>query len=158
MLHNGTYPGVNHAFKKIVHVGHSFGSGQTYAPVNMYPAATDGMVLTGFSMNSTYLGLFPASANFMLASLSQPLRLENVSGSMIESALRMYTGSIADYLFPIDFSSFPIGQNLPNGYITWSSAEAAKFLLFKPKYYAPGILDYVESTKQAVTLGKILTC
>jgi hypothetical protein len=87
MLRNGTYPDVNHAFQKIVHVGHSFGSAQTYALANMYPAATDGIVLTEFSMDSAYLGLFPADANFMLANLNQPLRFGNVNGAMIENTL-----------------------------------------------------------------------
>jgi hypothetical protein len=50
-----------------------------------------------------------------------------------------------------------MGQNLPNGYLMFSDAKVTKFLLLKLKYYAPGILDYVESTKQAVTLGEILT-
>jgi hypothetical protein len=50
-----------------------------------------------------------------------------------------------------------VGQNLYNGYFTFSDAEAAKFLLLKPNYYAPGILDYAESTKQAIALGEILT-
>jgi len=123
----------------------------------MYPNATDGIVLTAFSMDSAYLGLFPAGANFMLANLNQPPRFGNVNGFMIEIALRTYAGSIADYLSPIDFSSLPMGQNLPNGYVTFSNAEAAKLLLLKPKYYALGILDYAESTKQVATLGEILT-
>jgi hypothetical protein len=35
MLRNGTFPGANHTFKKVVHVGHSFGSAQTYALANL---------------------------------------------------------------------------------------------------------------------------
>jgi hypothetical protein len=50
-----------------------------------------------------------------------------------------------------------MGQNLPNVYIAFFNAEAAKLLLLKPKCYAPGILDYAESTEQAVTIGEILT-
>jgi hypothetical protein len=72
MLRNGTYPGVNYAFKRIVHVGHSFGSAQTYALANVYPNATEGIVLAAFSMDSAYLGFFPAGANFMLANFNQP--------------------------------------------------------------------------------------
>lgn len=48
MLRNGTFPGVNHTFSKVVHVGHSFGSAHTYSLANMHPNLTDGIVLTGF--------------------------------------------------------------------------------------------------------------
>lgn len=49
---------------KVVHVGHSFGSGLTYALSAMYPHLTDGIVLTGFSMNTSFTPYFLAGANF----------------------------------------------------------------------------------------------
>ena len=67
MLRNGQFPSVPHAFSRIVHVDHSFGSGQTYALANSYPDLSDGIVLTGFSMNSSFIGDFLADANFMQA-------------------------------------------------------------------------------------------
>ena len=64
MLRNGTFPNVNHTFTKVVHVGHSFGSAQTYSLANMYPNITDAIVLTGFSMNSSFVPFFAAGGNF----------------------------------------------------------------------------------------------
>ena len=62
MLRNGTFPGFNQTFSKVVHVGHSFGSAQTYALASMYPNITDGIVLTGFSMNGSFVSSFAAGA------------------------------------------------------------------------------------------------
>ena len=68
-LRNGSLSGVQAHPEKIVHVGHSFGSTQTYALTAKYPNISDGIVLTGFSMNATYLPLFLAGANFQQAKL-----------------------------------------------------------------------------------------
>jgi hypothetical protein len=64
MLRNGTFPGVNQTFNKVGHVGHSFGSAQTYDSASMYPNITDGIVLTGFSMNGSFISAFAAEGNF----------------------------------------------------------------------------------------------
>lgn len=63
MQGNGTFPGVNQTFNKIAHVGHSFGSAQTYSLANIYHDLTYGIVLTGFSMNSSFVAYFAAKAN-----------------------------------------------------------------------------------------------
>jgi pimeloyl-ACP methyl ester carboxylesterase len=76
-LRNGTFPTVKHAFRKVVHVGHSFGSAQTYALSALHPDSTDGIALTGFSMNGTWLPRTFAGFNFHLARLNQPLRFGN---------------------------------------------------------------------------------
>lgn len=55
---------------KVVHVGHSFGSGLSYAMSAMFPDLSDGIVLTGFSMNMTFQPYFLAGANFKQAYLS----------------------------------------------------------------------------------------
>jgi pimeloyl-ACP methyl ester carboxylesterase len=87
MLRNGTFPGVNHTFSKVVHVGHSFGSAQTYALVSMYPNITDGIVLTGFSMNESFVNPFIAGGNFQQADRNQPLRIV----TSLEPKLRMFS-------------------------------------------------------------------
>ena len=79
MLRSGTFPGINKSFEKVVHVGHSFGSVQTSALANMYPTATDGIILTGFSSNSSYIGFFALGTNFMQANTNQPLRFGNIT-------------------------------------------------------------------------------
>ncbi|TKA77437.1 hypothetical protein B0A49_02329 [Cryomyces minteri] len=79
MLRNGTFPTVAHKFQKVVHVGHSFGSAQTNMLVTLHPQASDGIVLTGWSINGTWLGQTLADWNLHLARLNQPLRFGNVS-------------------------------------------------------------------------------
>ncbi|RDW82754.1 hypothetical protein BP6252_03866 [Coleophoma cylindrospora] len=157
MLREGTFPGVNHSFTKVVHVGHSFGSAQTYALASLYPNITDGIILTGYSMNTSFVGYFAAGGNFVQANLNQPLRFNSVLGSTIQSLLTMYAQPIVDYLTPLDFSSLPAPQDLPNGYIISQTIEANKYLFLKPLFYDPGVLQVAEQTKQPVTLGELLT-
>ena len=81
MLRQGTLPGLSYApaFNKVVHVGHSFGSGLTFELASMYPNATDGIILTGFSGNATYLSTVFASFDTKLARLNQPIKFETIS-------------------------------------------------------------------------------
>lgn len=157
MLRNGSLPTVSKAFSKVLHVGHSFGSAQTYSLVAMYPKISDGIVLTGFSMNSSFVPYFAAGANFVQANTNQPLRFGSVNGTAIQSLLNMYAEPLLDYLAPIDLTTLPLPQNLPNGYLVNSDAEANKYLFLKPHYYNPAILTFAESSKQPVTPGELLT-
>lgn len=51
----GELPGTNNTkFGKIVHVGHSFGSVLSNLLTTLYPNISDGIVLTGFSLNDTW--------------------------------------------------------------------------------------------------------
>jgi len=52
-------------FEKIVHVGHSFGSEHTYALTAMYPNISDGIALTGFSQNGSFVPFFELGGNFV---------------------------------------------------------------------------------------------
>ncbi|KAI1845676.1 hypothetical protein JX266_008287 [Neoarthrinium moseri] len=67
MLRETTVPDISTKFSKIVHVGHSFGSIQSYGLVAQDPAISDGIVLTGFSQNSTFVPLFALGGNFIQA-------------------------------------------------------------------------------------------
>lgn len=60
-------PGVaqGRRFDKIVHVGHSFGSIQSYALARDEPSLSDGLILTGFSANGTFLPFFQLGGNFV---------------------------------------------------------------------------------------------
>ena len=129
MLRTGQYPGVPQAFQKVVHVGHSFGSAQTFALASMYPTASDAIVLTGFSTNMSFSGLFLAGGNFMQANLVQPHRFGNCSG----------------------------GQDLLNGYLLSGNAAADQLLFLQPGYFDPMIAMAAEHTKQPVTVGELLT-
>lgn len=67
MARNGSFPGIRQKPQKVIHAGHSFGSGLTYALSAMYPSLTDGIVLTGFSFSTTFNPYFVAGANFQQA-------------------------------------------------------------------------------------------
>ncbi|KAK1958527.1 alpha/beta-hydrolase [Colletotrichum sublineola] len=66
-LRAGTVPGLDCTFEKIVHVGHSFGSIHSYALTAMYPGISDGVVLTGFSPNTTFFSDFLLGGAFIQA-------------------------------------------------------------------------------------------
>lgn len=72
LLRAGEIPGVP-KFKKVIHVGHSFGSVQSYALAAMYPDITDGLGLTGFSQNGTFLPFFQYGGGFTQANLNPNL-------------------------------------------------------------------------------------
>ncbi|RDI81626.1 hypothetical protein Vi05172_g8392 [Venturia inaequalis] len=67
MLRNGTVPGCSYKPKKTVHVGHSFGSIQTYSLAVLTPQLSDGLILTGFSQNGSFPPYFELGGNFILA-------------------------------------------------------------------------------------------
>ena len=155
MLRNGKFPGVPKAFTKTVHVGHSFGSAQTYALANMYPSATDAIVLTGFSMNSSFVSSFLAGGNFMQANMVSPLRFGNVDPVQAQSLIA--NSPLAGYAAGIDFTKIPPGQNLPNGYLISGNSAADQLLFFEPGNFDPMIAMAAEPTKQPVTVGELLT-
>jgi hypothetical protein len=95
--------------------------------VDLYPELSDALVLTGFTLDTAYVGLFAAGGNFVLANRNQVARFGDK------------------------------GQNLPDGYLVASNNEAIKYLYLKPGFYPDGILELAGKTKQPVTLGEILT-
>ena len=66
-LRDGSIDGIGCGFDKVVHVGHSFGSIQSYSLAVLYPGASDGLVLTGFSQASQFSQYFSLGANFVTA-------------------------------------------------------------------------------------------
>jgi hypothetical protein len=66
-LRKGSIPGVRARYKSVIHVGHSYGSILSYSLASVSPSASDGLVLTGFSLESKLLDLFFYSANFVPA-------------------------------------------------------------------------------------------
>lgn len=108
-------------------MGHSFGSILSYTFADLYPELSDALVLTGFTLDTAYVGLFAAGGNFVLANQNQNARFGDK------------------------------GQDLPDGYLIPSDNEALKYLYMKPGFYSDAILDLVGKTKQPVTLGEILT-
>jgi pimeloyl-ACP methyl ester carboxylesterase len=67
MARAGSLPGITDTYSKYVHVGHSFGSEQSFALSRNDPSPTDGVVLTGYSRNGTFIPYFALGGNFVLA-------------------------------------------------------------------------------------------
>lgn len=67
MVRNGALPGCSYKPKKTVHVGHSFGSIQSYSLTVLAPHLSDGLILTGFSQNTSFPPYFELGGNFILA-------------------------------------------------------------------------------------------
>ena len=155
MLRNGTFPGVNQAFEKVVHVGHSFGSIQTYTLANLYPTATDGIILTGFSSNTSYIGLFALGTNFMQANINQPLRFGDITIPQLE--IMLGSTPLLSYLAGLDVASIPPSQNLPDGYLIASNVQAIQSVFFYPNHFDPNLLSLADETKQPVTIGELLS-
>lgn len=65
LVRNGTYPGVDHDFEKVQHVGHSIGSALTLSLIRDYPTISDGAVLTGFSANGSWADYFMLGSNWL---------------------------------------------------------------------------------------------
>ena len=155
MLRSGTFPGINKSFEKVVHVGHSFGSVQTYALANMYPTVTDGIILTGFSSNTSYFGLFSLGSNFVQANTNQPLRFGNITIPHV--AMLLGSTPLLNYLAGLEMASIPPSQNLPDGYLIASNAQAIQVVYFYPGYFDTSLLPLVDETKQPVTIGELLS-
>lgn len=66
-LREGSIDGIDCGFDKVVHVGHSFGSIQSYSLAVLHPGASDGLVLTGFSQVANFSHYFALGANFVTA-------------------------------------------------------------------------------------------
>ncbi len=66
-LRAGSLPGISHAYSTVVHVGHSYGSEHTDALTAMYPTLSDGIALTGFSQNGSFVGEFNLASNWIEA-------------------------------------------------------------------------------------------
>ena len=151
---------------------HSFGSAQTYSLVNMYPDISDGIVLTGFSMNASFVSLFQAGGDFVLANLNQPFRFGNASFavgdailSSIASSLNVSTTSMAvmnlinNYGLTDYIAGLQQRQKVQyaNGYLANSNANSNQYLFFLPGFF-DGQLGFTgEATKQPVTVGELLT-
>ncbi|KAF2096643.1 hypothetical protein NA57DRAFT_42337 [Rhizodiscina lignyota] len=87
MLRGGTFPGVTAKFHKVAHVGHSFGSVQSYMLSALDPSVSDALVLTGWSNNHTWLPQTLADWNIHLARLNQPLRFGSPALDFVSTLL-----------------------------------------------------------------------
>ncbi|QIX00990.1 hypothetical protein AMS68_006507 [Peltaster fructicola] len=81
MLRNGSIS--NNKFNEIVGVGHSFGSIISSAVTGLYPSAFDAAILTGFSANSSAIGVFTTGNNFDIAAQNNPARFGKLNNAYL---------------------------------------------------------------------------
>ncbi|ETS84808.1 hypothetical protein PFICI_02833 [Pestalotiopsis fici W106-1] len=112
MLRESAVPGITANFSKIAHVGHSYGSVETYGLVALDPTISDGIVLTGFSKDPNFIPEFSLGANEILANTFA--RLSNyVDGYIVTATVSALQ---ADFFSPRDFdpavleAAFQTGQ------------------------------------------------
>lgn len=187
MLRAGTVPGLGSAFDKVIHVGHSFGSVQSYWLSALYPDNTDGLVLTGYSANGSFISTTVASWDLHSARLNQPLRLGNASNEGVLSVVGSYpTGDalirgvqslltsagieltdqeVWDELATTEVGNLITGFNAtgatpldyPSGYMVASDLTATQYVFLHQGFYDVGLAVICEQTKQPVTMGELLT-
>ncbi|KKK12610.1 hypothetical protein AOCH_002275 [Aspergillus ochraceoroseus] len=121
MVRNGSYPGII-VPRKVILIGHSYGSVQTYDLTATDPSSADAIVLTGFSLNQTFSPSFIAGGNWQQAYLTQ------------KSA-----------------------YNYTPGYLASGNINADQYLFCHWPEFDPSLLAYVETIKQPVTVGELLT-
>ncbi|OJD28607.1 alpha beta-hydrolase, partial [Diplodia corticola] len=156
----GRFPNVNATFSRIVHVGHSFGSIQSYVLAALHPTLTDGLVLTGFALNSSFNQLFLAGGNFQQASANAPLRFGSPALAQTVDDFLFRSSPLYDWLSPLDDLTAALPsppQDLPDGYITPANAGANQYQFLRPPYFDEAILAFAERSKQPVTVGELLT-
>ena len=144
MLRKGSVPGISAKFDKIVHIGHSFGSELSYGLTRDYPSASDGIILTGFSQNATFLPYFELGGNFISATES-PLASQYVAGYFPAGDV---SGVQTNFFAPGDFDpnvlqiAFQTGQPVAMGELLTTGGEAMGINKFAgPVYIITGERD-----------------
>ncbi|KAB2571331.1 hypothetical protein BFW01_g4345 [Lasiodiplodia theobromae] len=156
-VRNGSFPNVNTTYDSVVHVGHSYGSIQSYILAARYPSLTNGLVLTGFALNSSFNAFFLAGGNFQQASINAPLRFGSPSLAATVEDFLFESSPLYDWVSPIDLTALPAPQDLPDGYITPANSGANQYQFLLPPFFDVDILALAERTKQPVAVGELLT-
>ncbi|RYN31444.1 hypothetical protein AA0113_g3394 [Alternaria arborescens] len=185
-LRKGEIPEISCAYDKVIHVGHSFGSVQSYWLSALYPENTDGVILTGFSVAGQFLAYITAGWNLHSARLNQPLRFGNSSNTVVRAIADQYDVSenVVSGLQKIlaaagvDLTSDEVWNevattevldlingynktvdtlNYPSGYLAHSDLTALQYAFLQPGNYDVGLALVAEKTKQPVTTGELLT-
>ncbi|KAF1842271.1 alpha/beta-hydrolase [Cucurbitaria berberidis CBS 394.84] len=185
-LRNGGISQIDHSYKKVIHVGHSFGSVQSLWLSALYPNNTDGVILTGFSAATQFLSYVVAGWNLHSARLNQPLRLGNASSEGLRGLAAQYgvTQDVVPRLQRFledagaDLTSQEVWNivastevldliagynktvaplNYPSGYFASSDLTSLQYAFLFPGNYDIGLAVASEQTKQPVTAGELLT-
>jgi len=127
-------------------------------------------VLTGFSLNASFLPFFAAGAGFVQANLNQPFRFGNASvggGTLVSapsaSGVNLSSKAVQDMVNAYGLTGYAAGisprQQVPyvNGYLANKDDASQQYLFFQPKRFDTGILYAGEQSKQPVAVGELLT-
>ncbi|KAH4853287.1 hypothetical protein HBI70_235290 [Parastagonospora nodorum] len=185
-IRHGSIPEIGKAYDKVIHVGHSFGSVQSYWLSALYPNNTDGVILTGFSVAGQFLPYIVAGWNLHSARQNQPLRLGNSSNEGVRKLAAQY--GMDNNLVPalqkvlksagVDLSEQEVWDevattevldlitgfnktsfkyNYPSGYLVSSDLTSLQYAFLYPDNYDINLALMGEQTKQPVTTGELLT-
>lgn len=133
MLRAGTIPGVSTKASKVIQVGHSFGSQHAYLLSAMYPKDSDGIVLTGFSQNASFVPYFALGANLIQANTISALS-SYPKGYLANSSP---TGVQIDFFSPRQFDpnvlslAYSTGQPVTVGELLTIGGETGTVNTFK---------------------------
>lgn len=185
-LRAGSISEIGMAYGKVVHVGHSFGSVQSYWLSALYPTNTDGVILTGFSTAGMFLPYIVAGWNLHSARLNQPLRLGNQSNAIIKQLASQYKVDM-DFIPALTnllkkagstltqqevwsivaeseigdvitgYNSSATPLDYPSGYFVSSDLTTLQYAFLWPGNFDLGLAVVGEMTKQPVTAGELLT-
>ncbi|KAJ0341597.1 hypothetical protein COL922a_002036 [Colletotrichum nupharicola] len=133
-VRDSTLPGLeDRKFAKVVHVGHSFGSAHSYALTALYPDVSDGIILTGFAQNGSFLADFILGGAFI--QVNQVPALSDYADGYIASA---YEGGVqVNFFGPDNFepeilmAAYEAGQPVTVGELLTVGGEAASPNAFK---------------------------
>ncbi|KAF1838585.1 alpha/beta-hydrolase [Decorospora gaudefroyi] len=185
-LRKGEIQEIGCSYDRVIHVGHSFGSVQSYWLSALYPENTDGVILTGFSLASQFLAYIVAGWNLQSARLNQPLRFGNASNDVVRTltkksnlddnlirSLQQILGGLGIDLTPQEvwnevattevldlingYNTSVISYDYPAGYLASSNLIALQYAFLQPGNYDIGLAVQGEKSKQPVTTGELLT-
>ncbi|KAH9868796.1 hypothetical protein J1614_007870 [Plenodomus biglobosus] len=185
-LRRGEIDQIGCAYSKVVHVGHSFGSVQSYWLSALYPDSTDGVILTGYSGAGSFLPYIVAGWNLHSARLNQPLRFGNASNAivsklagqngldkdlatsiqklLVHAGVHLSSQEVWDIVTSTEVLDLIVGYNTsvilydyPSGYMASSDLTALQYAFLYPNMYEEGLAIQSEQTKQPVTTGELLT-
>jgi pimeloyl-ACP methyl ester carboxylesterase len=182
----GSVPEITCSYEKVIHVGHSFGSVQSYWLSALYPNNTDGVVLTGYSTAGQFLPYIVAGWNLHSARLNQPFRFGNKSAAGVQALTQQYgvsgdvvpgltallnkigvdvdTDEVWQYVASTEVNDLINGYNhtvsqynYPSGYFSHSDLTALQYAFLFPGMFDTGFAVVGEKTKQPVTAGELLS-
>ena len=164
-LRTGDIDGIDCPYQKVIHVGHSFGSVQSYWLSALYPNNTDGVVLTGYSAASQFFasneGVYQLAAQYgasqdIVPVLQKALDATGVDLSSQEVWNIVASTEVLDLISGYN-KTVPPPLNYQPGYLVSADLTNLQYLFLFPGMYDVALAVMAEQTKQPVTVGELLT-